>query len=92
FKEDFRNIQEFHCYDSIIALEIFEHINWDIEFIDKINRGTWVFFSVPNKMANFHVRYFVNKEEIIKRYSKLLEIKDIEFIPSKWWVVAAKRK
>ncbi|MCK5604324.1 class I SAM-dependent methyltransferase [Candidatus Pacearchaeota archaeon] len=92
FKDTFRDVTDFYRYDCVIALEIFEHINWDLEFIEKIRRDTWVFFSIPTKPSKFHVRHFLMEDEVRVRYGELLDIKEIVFAPNKWHCVAAKRR
>ena len=62
-------------YDTIIAIEFFEHINKDREVIEAIPSGKRVVFSVPNFWSKDHVRVFENEEAIISRYGALLDIK-----------------
>lgn len=90
--DTFKDIDRMDRFDCVIALEILEHINWDLDFIKKINPGTKVFFSVPTKPNKLHVRHFIDKDSIIKRYSEFLEINSIEFVPHKWHCVYAIRR
>lgn len=90
-KESFKNIEDVERFDCVVAMEIFEHINWDLEFIGKIKPGTKVFFSVPTKPGKFHVRHFENVNEITNRYGGLLDIKNIIYVPNKWWCVDCTR-
>jgi len=92
FKKSFRDMSSPELYDCIIALEIFEHITWDLEFIERLAPGAKVFFSVPNKPGKFHVRHFENEKEIMDRYESILDIKEITFVPNKWWVISSIRK
>lgn len=91
-KDTFRNIDDMHVYDCVVAMEIFEHIVWDLEFIEKIKSGSDVFFSVPLKPSRFHVRWFNTIKEVRDRYGELLDIKQERFVPNKWWCIASKRR
>ena len=64
-------------YDLIVALEILEHINGDIEFLSKLKSGTWVILSVPAFQAVMHVRAFQISQDILNRYGSILDIKKI---------------
>jgi len=95
--DTFKDIEDIERYDCIIAHEIFEHIKWDIEFIEKIKAGTNLFFSVPTKHAKDHVRSFLTHESIYERYSSLVHIQEIRAIclhPEiyKWWCVSSVKK
>ena len=54
--EDFRGFEPRRRFDCVIALEVLEHINWDLEFIKKFESGTWFFISLPVEQAFNHVR------------------------------------
>lgn len=93
-QDSFRDVQNFDNYDCVIALEVFEHISWDLEFLSKLKTGTWVFFSVPTKHAKDHVRAFLTHASIWKRYRDIVDISEIRCLclhPDfpKWWCVAA---
>ena len=92
FQKTFRYIHNPKPYDCVIALEIFEHITWDLEFIERLSPGTKVFFSLPNKPGKFHVRHFENEKEITDRYESLLDFEEITFVPNKWWIINSTRK
>lgn len=57
-------------YNCIIALEVFEHINNDLEIIGKIPAGRTVIFSLPTFDDTAHVRYFKKAYQITARYSR----------------------
>ena len=61
-----------------VSFEFFEHICGDLSIIKKIPSESKVCFSVPSFDAYGHVRFFKDKEEVIERYSKLIDIKYIE--------------
>ena len=91
-KDTFRGITRTESYDCVVAAEVFEHINWDLEFIEGLKSDTWVFFSVPTQYSKFHVRFFDDEQEIHDRFDELLDIRDIVFVPEKWFCVASKRR
>jgi 2-polyprenyl-3-methyl-5-hydroxy-6-metoxy-1,4-benzoquinol methylase len=68
---------EFNNYDCVLGLQVFEHINWDKEFLYSINSGTWVFFSVPRVHGFNHVRAFMTPDSIYYRYHDVLDICEI---------------
>jgi len=63
-------------FDTIISLELFEHINDDIELIKKIPKNKTLIFSVPSFGGPSHVRYFEDITEIKKRYNCLLNFEE----------------
>tara|TARA_X000000950_G_C13816028_1_gene619834 strand:+ start:387 stop:1010 length:624 start_codon:yes stop_codon:yes gene_type:complete len=64
-----------------VSFEFFEHICKDLSVIKKIPYKSNICFSVPSFDSYGHVRFFKNKNEIIERYSSLINIKYIkEFI------------
>mgnify|MGYP001308438376 CR=1 FL=1 len=71
-----------HRKDSVnsmyLCLEVLEHINNDIELIEKLTPDREYIFSVPNYMSNGHVRIYKSEKEIKQRYSHLLEINEIK--------------
>jgi len=60
-----------------VILETLEHIEKDLDVIKNIPKESLVIFSVPNFDGKFHVRYFKNADEVIKRFENFLEFKDI---------------
>lgn len=56
-------------YDCVVACEFLEHINPDLEIIEKIKPGVRFFGSVPNNPYISHVRYFQDVESVKARYS-----------------------
>jgi 2-polyprenyl-3-methyl-5-hydroxy-6-metoxy-1,4-benzoquinol methylase len=62
-----------NVYDTVLICEVLEHIENDLDILNKIHKDKRVIFSVPNYMSKGHVRCFNNFDEIINRYSKLIE-------------------
>jgi len=64
--------------ETVIALEVLEHIENDIELIEKIKPGARVIFSVPNFTEPAHVRIFRNQLQILERYGELIIFEEIK--------------
>lgn len=64
-------------YNIVIAFEILEHVEKDLEIFEKIKPNCDVLFSVPNFYCEGHVRWFSSKLEIIERYKNYLYFRDI---------------
>lgn len=65
------------AHDLVICFEVLEHIEEDLAVIKKVPKGKRFIFSVPNFEYRSHVRKFDNIDEIITRYSDLVDIKEI---------------
>lgn len=97
YKGDFHDMEDYDDYDCVIALEILEHINWDLGFLLRLKRDTWAFFSLPTKHAKNHVRAFLTHKSIWKRYRDILDIREIKSLClyenfPKWWCIAARKR
>lgn len=64
-------------YDIAICLEVLEHVENDKAILRNIEEGKTLIFSVPNFIADSHVRWFVKERQIKSRYYRLLNIKNI---------------
>lgn len=60
-------------YDTVVCLEVLEHICDDRIVISNFPLGKRVLLSVPDFDSESHVRYFKSKEDVVKRYSDLLD-------------------
>jgi 2-polyprenyl-3-methyl-5-hydroxy-6-metoxy-1,4-benzoquinol methylase len=58
-------------YDCVVALEFLEHIEQDIQILQRIKSGTKFYGTVPNFPYISHVRHFNNKQEVRSRYDHL---------------------
>ena len=67
-------------YDTIVCLEVLEHIERDLDVIAMWKLGSECICSVPNFDYETHVRWFQNEEEIMSRYEGLISIRHIERI------------
>lgn len=63
--------------DAIVCTEVLEHIELDLDVVEKWPRGVYCVCSVPNFDADNHVRFFVSSEEVRSRYGPLIEIDEI---------------
>lgn len=64
-------------YGLVICFEVLEHVQNDLELLQRIRPGTQMLLSVPNFNDPYHVRYFKNKDEVWERYSQVVRISDI---------------
>lgn len=63
------------------SYEFLEHVDGDLDIIKNIPKGSYFSFSVPSFDSKGHVRFFKNKNEVFKRYSKYINItKCSEFV------------
>lgn len=59
-------------YDTVVSLEVLEHINNDTDLLRNIPKGKTFIFSVPSFDNPSHVRHFKNMNEVKDRYRDLL--------------------
>lgn len=64
-------------YDTVVCLEVLEHIQEDKAVLKNIKRGTKLIFSVPNFGGPSHVRWFRTERSLKARYYKIVEINKI---------------
>jgi SAM-dependent methyltransferase len=67
-------------YDTIVCLEVLEHIECDLDVITLWKSGCECVCSVPNFDYPTHVRWFQNEEDILSRYERLISIRHIDRI------------
>jgi len=58
-------------FDTAIALEIFEHIEQDLEVIRRFPKGKKLIFSVPQYDAGGHVRFYPNEKSVTDRFESI---------------------
>jgi 2-polyprenyl-3-methyl-5-hydroxy-6-metoxy-1,4-benzoquinol methylase len=85
-------------YNCIFAMEVLEHIRKDIMFLNKINKNSMVFISVPSIHGVSHVRAFLTPDSIQYRYKDILQFIEInnanpkkDKYPVIWAAVAIKK-
>jgi SAM-dependent methyltransferase len=63
-----------HAYDTIVCTEVLEHIEKDLEVVDKWLPGSNCICSVPNFDADSHVRFFADENQVAARYGENIAI------------------
>lgn len=58
-----------HEYDTVVCTEFLEHVNRDLEIVDRIHTGSYLCASVPSFPYKSHVRHFENEQQIRDRYA-----------------------
>ena len=58
-------------YNTVVATEVFEHIENDLEILGKIKKYAKVILSVPEYDSAGHVRFFPTKADVEARYGHL---------------------
>ena len=78
---DLGDIQQLNgtSYDLVVALEVLEHIDADLEVLAKLDSGARFVGSVPNFDSFGHVRFFQDGEAVKARYAD--HIRDLEVTP-----------
>ena len=77
---------------TIVAFEVLEHLEDDIELLRRIGLNKIV-FSVPGFDAPAHLRYFENLQDVRNHYSQIVDITDIKEFGEgdyKYWLVWSK--
>lgn len=65
------------AFNTVICLEVLEHITDDRKVLKSLPPSTHIIFSVPNFDAPSHVRWFTSERQIKKRYFRLVDFKEI---------------
>jgi len=58
-------------YDAVVCTEFLEHVEGDLEIINKVRKGVRFYGSVPSFPFESHVRHFSSTNEVEQRYSSL---------------------
>lgn len=66
----------------VIMTEFLEHIEKDLEFVQKIPQGRIVILSVPNTPDEAHVRWFDKLEGVMERYEKHIRFEFVSTLAS----------
>ena len=62
------DVLEIRDYDCVVTMEFLEHVDKDLETIDRIRTSSLVLATVPNFASSGHVRYFKTMQEVDDRY------------------------
>ena len=60
------------AYDTVVCTEFLEHLDRDVEVLQRIRSGARVLGTVPNYDAEAHVRVFPTKDDVVERYGAVL--------------------
>jgi len=66
------DVFDVHDYDTVVCLEFLEHVERDLEVLERVRAGTKFFGTVPNFPYESHVRYFENSQKVRVRYVRKL--------------------
>ncbi|MBX3441648.1 MAG: methyltransferase domain-containing protein [Planctomyces sp.] len=67
-------------YDCAIVMEFLEHVDRDLDVLDRIRPGSMVLATVPNFPSAGHVRHFADCEEVRRRYESHFSDLDVSQI------------
>ena len=67
-------------YDAVLSLEFLEHVERDIEILNKIKSGTRFMGTVPNFPHASHVRHFQDIEQVRTRYQQCFESLSVDWL------------
>lgn len=68
-------------YDTVVCLEVLEHIEGDLDVIRGWKAGAQCVCSVPNFDQPDHVRYFRNEGEVRARYEGVVHLETVARVP-----------
>lgn len=71
------NLFETHNYDVILSTEVLEHIDFDLQIIERFPAGVRCICSVPSFPYISHVRHFTTKDEVYERYGGYFDDFDV---------------
>lgn len=66
--------------DIYTCFEVLEHINQDLEVLQRMKKGKYVIASVPNFDSRGHVRYFDKIQDVCNRYESHININHISCV------------
>jgi len=55
-------------YEGVVCLEFLEHVERDVQLLERLRPGILFWGSVPNFGAKQHVRHFHKSIEVVQRY------------------------
>ncbi len=68
-------------YSHVVVLEVLEHIERDLEILERVRPGTTVVYSVPSYSSRSHLRWFDSVEAAVARYANLVEARETRTVP-----------
>lgn len=75
-------------YNTVIATEVLEHLDNDLDIFKNIKKGVNFLFSIPSFKCDGHLRWFNNAPEIANYYFDCLYIKELKRLKkhNKWFI------
>jgi len=70
-----------HEHDTVVCLEVLEHIENDLEVVESWKPGVQCVCSVPNFDQPDHVRFFRTEDEVLRRYEGMINMSSIRRVP-----------
>lgn len=67
------DVFEGHEYDAVVCTEFLEHVEKDMEILDRIRPGSLFLATVPNFPYDSHVRHFTSASQVADRYGSVFE-------------------
>jgi ubiquinone/menaquinone biosynthesis C-methylase UbiE len=64
-------------YDCVLMMEFLEHVDRDLEVLQRVHQGTVLLGTVPDFAARGHVRHFKNEAEVRQRYEPMFRELDV---------------
>jgi len=69
-------------YRAVICTEFLEHIERDIDILNRIKSGTIFYGTVPNFPFTSHVRHFRSEDDVISRYEQCFRDVRVDSFPA----------
>ncbi len=60
-------------YDTVVCTEVLEHLERDLDLVQRIRPGSRCLCTVPNFPYISHVRHFENEEQVSARYGEFFD-------------------
>jgi SAM-dependent methyltransferase len=89
FMADIKNKESYsEDYNTIIATEVLEHLENDLEIFKNLKKNVNFLFTLPSFKCNGHLRWFNSAPEITNYYFDCLYIKELKRLknPAKWFI------
>lgn len=90
---DAENERNYRCdYDTVVAIEVLEHVDNDIKILRNMRKGAKIVFSVPAFRYPGHKRWFKSIADVTLHYFYCIHIKELMVlkigIPGTYWFVS----
>jgi len=92
YHEDIRDIVP-DFFGTVMLIEVLEHIENDLDIMNRLFPNQLVVFSVPNLLCQGHVRAFDSLDDVLERYDMILPGDTAEITKGNktWWIVKGVR-